>query len=47
MREVLDKEVTTDAIIEAWEKTYSKIADVFISVKPKCNKKYKIQLVDG
>lgn len=35
MRDVPGKEVATDAIIDAWEKAYSKIADVFISVEAK------------
>lgn len=33
MREVLTEEVATDEIIEAWEKAYGEIANVFISIE--------------
>src|SRR5690625_2300935 len=38
MRDVLGKEVATDAVIAAWEKAYNEIANVFISIEGKMYK---------
>lgn len=46
MRDVLGEEVATDAIINAWEKAYNKIANVFISIEATMYQKMR-EIVGG